>query len=55
MLKGLLGLFEFFRERSDQRLRVAHESGLKLFDLILKACDKTKDGLRSLIVESENG
>lgn len=54
-LKGLLGEFEFFRQRGDQRLRVGSELSGQLFDLILKTCDETKDNLRSLIKESKNG
>jgi hypothetical protein len=54
-LERLLGECKFFQERSDQGLGVARKLSLKLFDLILKTCDETKDSLRSLIIESENG
>jgi hypothetical protein len=53
--KRLLGECEFFGERFDQRLRVACELSLQVFDLILKTCDELEDGLWSLIIESENG
>jgi hypothetical protein len=54
MFKGLLGLLSSFNSEVTKRLRVAHESCLKLFDLILKTCDERKDDPWSLIIESEN-
>jgi hypothetical protein len=53
-LDGVLGEFEFFGERCDHKFRVASESSLKVFDLILQPRDETKNSFWSLSKESLN-